>query len=296
MRTAFTFAWVPFAVGFAVACSDTDAIRGTSGSTDPDTVGESPSANGGQGGVSGGGGVSARTGGEGGVSGGGTEGGGGSVPPCGECFPYGSRCSNGVVDYRLGYGSACEPDYHCNFAQHACELGCWEEGAHWGPNLREVFSHCEETGVRGGGFPCRGDIDCVTPIGATLESHLNTAPTSGLGGVASDAGELYCSEQGACAFGGSGAGDDFGEACSIVTSEVQPGPVVGFAETCASGACLVMVGGSSTGTCTISCGADSDCPPDQSCADVLDNRYSVWSFIADSVLPPRILACIADGV
>ena len=77
-----------------------------------------------------------------------------------------------------------------------------------------------------------------------------------------------------------------------MTSAVQPGPVVGFTDSCQSGACLVPDGGLSEGACTVSCETHTDCPVGYGCVDVLDNRYSVWAYVADLVPPPRILACV----
>lgn len=66
MRTHVILAWVPLAVGFAVACSDTDTVRAVEGSTNAGTAGETASVNGGQGGA--GGNAASVDGGQGGTA------------------------------------------------------------------------------------------------------------------------------------------------------------------------------------------------------------------------------------
>jgi hypothetical protein len=214
----------------------------------------------------------------------------GPAEDCWECLPFGSKCSASVIDYDLTFDRAC-PGMQCTVAHHTCALGCREEGAYWGAGEENVFAHCEDTSIRAPGFPCRADIDCVTPVGAMLASNLTNAVT-GLGGATSGSGELHCSEEGTCAFDLPGAGtEDFGESCSIETSSVHAGPVVGFADTCSGGACLVLEGGQAAGACTLSC-ETSVCPHGYRCVDVLDNRYTTWSTLYEPISPPRILACV----
>lgn len=223
----------------------------------------------------------------------GSSGAGGGAGQCLECFPFGAECLDGVISYRLGWGSACPPS-ECQLSKHVCALGCRQERVQEYAESLLVFALCEDTSVRGAGFPCRNDVDCATPVGATLGSNLNTDSSPGNSPDGTESELLRCSERGACTAGLSQRADDVGEPCSIETSDGQPGPVVGSVDTCATGACLVLTGGLSEGACTVACRRDSDCPADHGCADVLDNRYTVWGHVAEAIAPPRILACVPN--
>lgn len=210
---------------------------------------------------------------------------------CFECPPYGADCDDGVITYRYTWANACPPS-ECNAFSHTCALGCRQQGAREDREAERVFMLCEEASLRGAGFPCRYDVDCVSPIGATETSRL-LADAGTPPGSATNAAPLVCGAHRLCeAAVGATAPADMGTPCSFESSEQRPGPSVGASDGCQSGACIVLEAGSSEGTCSVGCSADGDCPSGYACTDVLDNRYVTWGFTGHDIAPPRIKVCV----
>jgi hypothetical protein len=206
---------------------------------------------------------------------------------CYECFSHQGVCEAGVITYSYSWSLDC--GFGCRTSRHACALGCREEGGV--ENERDlVFMLCEEASLRRAGFPCRHDVDCLSPIGATQASHL--LADAGIGQTSASPW-LVCGTSGVCDTAAAVAlPSDLGRECSTETSDQQPGPVVATNEGCESGACLVLTGGSSNGTCTTGCAGEGECPAGYTCSDVLDNRYVTWSRTGELIAPPRITACV----
>lgn len=230
----------------------------------------------------------------GGTGGGGGTAGSGGAPLCLECFPFPAHCLDGTVYYQFSFGSACPPE-QCTSPTIPCALGCIDEELTV-PSYAEKDQTpflCEDAAVRGPGFPCRADIDCVTPIGALFDSNL-TDPAAGLGGAGPNSDSLSCAEEGFCVPGLPSAVPDMGDACESVASAAYVGPALGFDASCTSGACLVGDGGQSVGTCTTSCETYDDCPAGYSCAEAIDNRRTIWGPLDYSLSPTRLLVCVPD--
>lgn len=182
----------------------------------------------------------------------------------------------------------------CSEFHHTCALGCREEGARQNNEPERVFLLCEEASLRRAGFPCRRDVDCLSPIGAT-ETSQSFANAGAEQLSATDAERLVCGDSGACEAAAAIPPTDMGSACTVETSSQQPGPVVGSSDGCDSGACVVLEGGSSEGTCSSGCSGDGDCPAGYTCADALDNRYGTWGATGHNIAPPRVTACVPSG-
>jgi hypothetical protein len=212
---------------------------------------------------------------------------------CGECPPFGARCADGVVSYRYDWIPTCPATATCRVSAHPCTLGCRQEGSKDHQQRELVFMLCEEASIRAAGFPCRHDVDCLTPIGATDTSRLVAESGSGQGGTLGSERYLVCGVDGRCEAADSMAAyADVGSGCTLQTSLEQPGPVLGASVACASGGCLALAGGATEGTCTAGCVAAGDCPAGYECADVLDNRYFTWGWTAQGFSVPRITACV----
>lgn len=300
---AWSFALTSLALTLAPACDRVDdGSPSDLASSSGGTVGNLGGSSGGteSGGSDTGG--AAETG--SGATGGGS---GGRMPEqCFEIMPYGVSCLEDRLQYGLNWEHSCPPDFTPpTYPTHECALGCREEGRQLSVDfsgdptdvLRRVYGFCEEFSIRGEGFPCTEDVDCLTPIGALYESNL----AEGLGGIGggggaggaadSTGGLLSCGSTGKCEFREPSA-DGLGQACSGDTDGFLTGPALSRSAECESGGCLVLEGGEAGGLCTVGCETDADCSDDYTCSDVLDDRYTIWGATYPFVEPPRVLVCL----
>lgn len=225
--------------------------------------------------------------------------GSGGFENCGSRYPFVS-CSDGELVFGLTLQVCLPVDPSWGTTSHTCLLGCREEGVFDPQELGAdtVYDLCEELSIRREGFPCTDDIDCISPIDAAFESNL-TGAQEGLGGEGgmgvglggSSSVSLGCGPMGSCR-PEEPKWDGMGESCSGTTSASQEGPALVRADTCSSGGCVVSEGGETAGTCTVGCISDPDCPDGHRCADVLDDRYTVWGTTQQDVPPPRVTVCL----
>lgn len=212
-----------------------------------------------------------------------------------ECFGDRSvRCDDGRAVHVPPYINVSDIR-DCDGVWYDCLLGCRIDGDK-APGPLPLGSLCEEGSIRVEGFPCSADIDCVSPVGATVESnlsdHLAAGGLGGQGGSTAAADYLGCDAAGTCrGVDGPIQYTDIGHPCSAAVGDPRS-PSVAHDLSCGSGACLLPPG-SDTGVCTSSCDTDADCPPSFECAAVTDNRYQ-WPDLVGPLherSPPQLLAC-----